>query len=98
MENSIPRGDKQRLYLLWQKQEAILKQKVRIQWLNLGDQNTTYFHRLVKARQSRNTIRVLFNDCGVQLENIQDMKEEAVNYFKRLLGPDGQMVNTSQPP
>lgn len=35
-------------------EESILKQKSRIQWLKLGDANTTYFHASMKSRVSIN--------------------------------------------
>jgi hypothetical protein len=35
-------------------EEAFLKQKSRVQWLNLGDQNSSYFHKMIKSRISRN--------------------------------------------
>ena len=33
-------------------EEAFFKQTSRNKWLNLGDQNNTYFHNLVKVRQA----------------------------------------------
>jgi hypothetical protein len=32
-------------------EESFFKQKARIQWLSLGDQNTSYFHKSVNGRQ-----------------------------------------------
>lgn len=40
-------------------EEAFLKQKSRNQWLNLGDQNNLYFHRIVRVRNSKNVIKSL---------------------------------------
>lgn len=37
-------------------EEAFLKQKARNQWLQLGDQNNSYFHRIVKVCASKNMI------------------------------------------
>ena len=46
-------------------EEGFLKQKSRIQWLKLGDQNSNFFHKTVKARNSRNSIKsnTLENGC-----------------------------------
>ena len=33
-------------------EEGFLKKKSRVQWLKLGDQNTRFFHKAIKARNS----------------------------------------------
>jgi hypothetical protein len=45
-------------------EENLLKQKSRIQWLNLGDGNNSFFHNLVKVRNSSNLIKVLMDNEG----------------------------------
>ncbi|TYK26641.1 putative non-LTR retroelement reverse transcriptase [Cucumis melo var. makuwa] len=45
-------------------EEASLRQKSRIQWLNLGDQNTAFFHRSVRSRMSRNSLLSLVDSDG----------------------------------
>ncbi|PKI71888.1 hypothetical protein CRG98_007747 [Punica granatum] len=35
------------------KEEKLLKQKLRVAWLQAGDQNTSFFHKAVKARTAR---------------------------------------------
>ena len=37
-------------------EESFFKQKAKIQWLSLGDQNTSYFHKSVNGRQNRNKL------------------------------------------
>ncbi|KAJ6717306.1 hypothetical protein OIU74_009761, partial [Salix koriyanagi] len=44
---------------LCQDEEAILKQRSRIQWLQLGDKNTNFFHKSIMHRQARNSIRCM---------------------------------------
>lgn len=44
----------------WSKiEEAIYKQKSRIQWLKLGDDNTRYFFAAMKSRKAQNQITML---------------------------------------
>lgn len=38
-------------------EEKFLKQKSRNQWLNLGDGNNSYFHKVVKMRNSHNLVK-----------------------------------------
>ncbi|TYK26658.1 uncharacterized protein E5676_scaffold313G003080 [Cucumis melo var. makuwa] len=47
-------------------EEASLRQKSRIRWLKLGDQNTAFFHRSVRSRMSRNTLRSLVDSDGTR--------------------------------
>jgi hypothetical protein len=37
-------------------EEYFLKQKARNQWLQLGDQNNSFFHRSLKIQNARSTI------------------------------------------
>jgi hypothetical protein len=67
-------------------EEAFLKQKVRNQWLQLGDQNSAFFHRVLKGRQARNTISFLYDEQGNKVEDIAQLKVMAVDFYRKLLG------------
>ncbi|XP_031402526.1 uncharacterized protein LOC116212080 [Punica granatum] len=66
--------------------EAFFKQEALVRWLSLGDSNTGYFHKIVKARRSSHTIKVIFTENGIKLEDLTDISNEAVGFFQRLLG------------
>lgn len=66
-------------------EEKILMQKSRIQWLALGDQNTTFYHQAVQDRAVRNNINVLYTESGEVLTEPLAIKKEAVDYFQRFL-------------
>lgn len=87
---------RQEVYQLTYVEESIWRQKVRIHWLKSGDQNTTYFHRSVKARQSRNLIRSLRIENGSLVNTIKEIKEVAVNYFEGLLGVEDHRIDPHQ--
>lgn len=38
-------------------EEDHLKQRAKLHWLDVGDQNNKTFHNLIKTRQAQNTIR-----------------------------------------
>ena len=59
-------------------EEGFLKQKSRVQWLKLGDQNTSFFHKSVKARNARSRIKVLTSGNGCRIDDSLAIKEEAV--------------------
>ncbi|KAJ6672986.1 hypothetical protein OIU85_014238 [Salix viminalis] len=70
---------------LSKEEEAFFKQRSRVQWLKLGDQNTKFFHRSLIHRRSRNSINSLRDDQGGICTNLKEMGDLAVNYFKNLL-------------
>ena len=74
------------LYELVIAEESLFKQKSRIQWLKERDSNTTFFHKMVAAKQSRNTISSLLNSEGRRLNSYQELADEAVSFFQKLIG------------
>lgn len=54
-------------------EEAVQKQKSRIQWLTLGDKNTNFFHSSVKVRQVKTTLRMLTADDGRRMEKTEEL-------------------------
>ncbi|KAH1091416.1 hypothetical protein J1N35_018673 [Gossypium stocksii] len=67
-------------------EEILLKQKSRCEWLNLGDQNTSYFHRRTVLNRNFNKITVLRNSDGEWIFDPEMLKTEAVNFFQNLYG------------
>lgn len=77
-------------------EEAFFKQKSRNNWLNLGDQNTSYFHNLVKVRNSNNTINQLWDDQGLRVVEVDQIKNVTVEYYRRLLGSSMHEFNAGK--
>lgn len=67
-------------------EEAFYKQKSRVQNIQLGDQCTNYFHKVVKGKKARNAINSLVNADGIKLVEKADIVKESVDFFKKLLG------------
>ncbi|KAA0062888.1 non-LTR retroelement reverse transcriptase-like protein [Cucumis melo var. makuwa] len=67
-------------------EEASLRQKSRIRWLELGDQNTAFFHRPVRSRMSRNSLLSLVDADGSRVSSHDGVVQLAVNYFRNSLG------------
>jgi len=74
-------------------EENLLKQKSRIQWLNLGDGNNSFFHNLVKVRNSSNLIKVLMDNEGNSIYDMQKISNMVVNFYKQLLGHSSHEFN-----
>ena len=75
---------------------GFLKQKARVQWLKLGDQNTNFSHKAIKARNSRNTIKVITLANGCRIEDPENIKQEAVAHFQNILCFDGPSIDHNQ--
>ena len=67
-------------------EEAAMRQKSRTRWLKLDDQNTAFFHRSVRSRQSSNALRSVIDPDGNRLTNHDQVTQVVVNYFKDSLG------------
>jgi hypothetical protein len=67
-------------------EENFLKQKSRNRWLNLGDGNNAFFHKSVKARNSSNLIKILKDEDGNRVEDMDQIKELAIGFYQKLLG------------
>lgn len=77
-------------------EENFLKQKSRNQWLNLGDGNNGFFHRLVKVRNSSALIKSLKDASGNIVEDIQQIKEVATSFYQNLLGESTHVFSESK--
>ena len=72
--------------LLLSAEERFFMQKSRIQWLDLGDKNTSYFHKMVLQRNSQNYIHFFRAEDGSKITDSLDLKSHAVDYFKSIFG------------
>jgi hypothetical protein len=61
-------------------EEAFLKQKARNQWHKLGDQNSGYFHRVVKGRHAKNSITHVCDENVTHVEGITEIKSVVENF------------------
>lgn len=63
-------------------EEDFLKQKAKLHWLEVGDQNNKTFHNAIKTRHGQNTIREIRCSNGTIVTKQEDIKEEAVRFFR----------------
>lgn len=61
--------------------ESMYKQKSRINWLNLGDLNTSYFHNMMKFMQNRNSISSLTSDDGREINGVDCVVAELCDFL-----------------
>lgn len=66
-------------------EEDFLKQRAKLHWLEVGDQNNKTFHNAIKTRQAQNTIREIRSVSGNVVTQQKDIKDEAVRFFSEFL-------------
>ncbi|GJW84566.1 RNA-directed DNA polymerase, eukaryota, reverse transcriptase zinc-binding domain protein [Tanacetum coccineum] len=65
-------------------EEKLLAQKARIDWLNEGDKNSAFFHKVIKMRRSRNRVDSICDENGVRYVNEEvPMQFEEVDFMVR---------------
>jgi len=74
-------------------EESYFKQKSRIQWLQLGDRNTAFFHKSLLHRQVRNRIHSLQDTEGNVVHDQQEIRKMASTYFEDLLTASHPTMN-----
>ncbi|GJV92530.1 protein LAZ1 [Tanacetum coccineum] len=71
-------------------EERFLKQKAKIEWLDVGDSNSTYFHKSIKCRNHRSRVDTILNSANVEVTGT-DVANAFVSHYENFLGSD--MVN-----
>ncbi|XP_059627352.1 uncharacterized protein LOC132270169 [Cornus florida] len=66
-------------------QEDMLRQKSRMIWLKLGDNNSSYFHKSFSSRNNKRKIISLTVNSGTIIEDADSIKQEVIHHFKQLL-------------
>ena len=77
-------------------EESFLKQKARNQWLQLGDQNNSFFHRALKVKFATRTITYLWDENGAKVDGVEQIKKVAVDFYKNLLGIEQLHFNAAK--
>ena len=66
-------------------EEDFLKQRSKLHWLEVGDQNNTTFHNSIKTRQAQNTLREVRCPNGTMAKQHSELKLEAERHFSEIL-------------
>lgn len=73
-------------------EECFLKQKARVNQLNLGDDNNAFFHQSIEQKINKNNI---IEEDGNQLDNEDAIRDEDEHYFKKILAPSSNPNNSN---
>ena len=72
------------LLSIYQNEEYNFIQKSKLNWLSLGDGNTSFFHRFLNAKKRRNLITELKNDDGVVSTSFRDIERLVLEFFESI--------------
>lgn len=73
---------------------SFFSQKAEFSWCTEGDENTSLFHSSIKQRRLMNIVYAIHDDQGVWRDNVKDVNDVFLNYYKSLLG--SPMTNRAQ--
>ncbi|KAM1340007.1 hypothetical protein ACFX2H_038462 [Malus domestica] len=73
--------------------EKFYRDKSRIKWLFEGDNNTSFFHSMVKIRKLHQSLAVM-RDGNRVLDNQMDISQHVVTYFQDLFSADSSVTDT----
>ncbi|GJW40424.1 protein LAZ1, partial [Tanacetum coccineum] len=66
-------------------EERFLKQKSKVEWLDVGDSNSAYFHKSIKYRNQRNRIKLILNSDNVEISG-NLVPDVFVSHYEQFLG------------
>ena len=72
--------------ILSKAEERYLFQRSHINWIQHGDCNSAYYHRLIETRRSFNYIHYLLNKQDSRVEGQIEIQKLCIDYFEDLLG------------
>jgi hypothetical protein len=66
------------------REESMMKQRSRIQWLKEGDRNTAFFHSKARERARTNKIKAIKRDDGTFASSQPEVENMAIEFCTRL--------------
>ncbi|CAL1358706.1 unnamed protein product [Linum trigynum] len=77
-------------------EEVFWQQKSRVKWLKKGDQNSSYFHTVTRARRKRNFVAGLRNEEGEWVTEETGKTSIATNFYQTLFTSETQVPNMTE--
>ncbi|XP_074301623.1 uncharacterized protein LOC141633025 [Silene latifolia] len=71
---------------LRQARDQFLRQKEKMEWLKLGDDNTAFFHASIKSRRAKNRVFQVKDMTGQLCTTSETVQQAFENYYISLLG------------
>ncbi|XP_060170365.1 uncharacterized protein LOC132601283 [Lycium barbarum] len=74
-------------------EEQYWRQKAGFSWFTEGDRNTNFFHNHVNGKRKKLQLKRIQDCNGVWLDSIDQISEEAVNFFTKQFTQEGDTVD-----
>ncbi|XP_062093665.1 uncharacterized protein LOC133799682 [Humulus lupulus] len=74
--------------------DSYLRQRSKVNWLRLGDDNTTFFHAYLKKRKEVNRITSFLTETGQIIDNYEEVVDHFLSHFRSLLGSRSKASGT----
>lgn len=78
----------------YKEEEAFWRQRSRVQWLNSGDRNTSFFHAATRGRRAINKFAVIEDSRGKAVYKEEEIVQCITEYFAQIFS--SQMANSEQ--
>ncbi|GKC24488.1 hypothetical protein Tco_1026638, partial [Tanacetum coccineum] len=66
--------------------------KARVEWLDARDTNSSFFHKVIKGRRSRNKLKIICDENDNSYEK-EEVPLQFVKHFKQFLGNPSSAVD-----
>ncbi|CAL1376443.1 unnamed protein product [Linum trigynum] len=80
----------------WEAEEIYKQLKSRVRWLKKGDQNSSYFHTVTRARRKRNFVAGLRSDNGDWVTEELGKADIATNFYQCLFTSETHVPNMAE--
>jgi hypothetical protein len=93
-ENEVIAKEKATLIeIILEQEEVHWQQRSRVNWLQQGDRNTSFFHSFASARRKKNSIKKLRGEDGNWVEGTDQLKPLVFQYFANLFSSEVAQVD-----
>jgi len=75
---------KAQLLECYEEEEKFWRQRSRIQWLNSGDRNSSFFHAVTRGRRAQNRFSVIENAAGLAFYKEGEIVNTIADYYRDL--------------
>lgn len=74
-------------------EEDIMRQRVKINWLRLGDGNNRFFHAYLKSMKKQTEMRKIYKVDGTLLTTQAEIEKEVLDLYSSLMGTADSNLN-----